>query len=73
MSMCRVSAPMAMWSPPSRMYDRSLSRPMSMSTLGWARRSFISGSRLCPPARNLASSPCSPIRLIASSADPART
>ena len=27
---------------------------------GWARRSFISGSRRWPPARNLASSPCSP-------------
>ena len=67
----RVSAPMAMWSPASRMYDRSVRRPMSTSTDGWARRSFISGSRLWPPARNLASSPCSPMRLIASSAEPA--
>ena len=35
---------------------------MSTSTLGWARRSFISGSRLWPPARNLASSPCWPMQ-----------
>ena len=71
--MWRVIAPIAMWSPSSRMYDRSESRPMSISTLGWARRSFIIGSRLWPPAMNLASSPCWPTRLIASSADSART
>ena len=37
---------------------------MSTSTLGEARRSFISGRRLWPPARNLASSPCSPMSAI---------
>ena len=42
----RVSAPMARWSPPSRMYDRSVSRPMSTSTAGEASRSFMSGRRL---------------------------
>ena len=75
-SRCRgaaSSAPMAMWSPASRIYERSVIRPMSMSTDGWARRNFISGSRLCPPARNLASSPCWPARLTASSALDART
>ena len=32
---------------------------MSISTAGRARRKFIAGIRLWPPARNLASSPCS--------------
>ena len=40
----RVSAPMAMWSPASRMPRRSAMRPTSMSIAGWASRSFISGS-----------------------------
>src|SRR6266568_338827 len=37
------------------MYDRPGMRPMSTSNPGCARRSFISGSRLWPPARILAS------------------
>ena len=65
-SRCRVSAPMAMWSPASRTYERSRTRPTSTSTVGVARRSFMSGSNDMPPARNFASSPCSPISAIAS-------
>ena len=37
---------MAMWSPASRMYDRSLTPADVDEHVGWARRSFISGSRL---------------------------
>src|ERR1700682_4397399 len=38
-----------------RTYDSPGMRPRSTSRLGWARRSFINGSRLWPPARTLAS------------------
>ena len=48
-------------------------RPMSITTVGMASRSFISGSNECPPAISLASSPCSVRAPIASSTDPART
>ena len=60
----RVSAPMATWSPASRTYERSRTRPTSTSTVGVASRSFISGSNDMPPARNFASSPCSAISAI---------
>ena len=55
----RVSAPMAMWSPASRTYDRSCNRPTSTTTVGVASRSFMSGSSDMPPASSFASSPCS--------------
>ena len=51
----RVSAPIATWSPSSRTYDRSDSRPMSTSFEGCANRTFISGSSEWPPARIFAS------------------
>src|SRR5579883_1265161 len=53
-------------------FERPGMRPISTSRLGVARRNFIIGSRLCPPARILASSFCcsSPI---ASSTDEAAT
>src|ERR1700730_16248965 len=38
-----------------RTYDRPGIRPRSTSSFGWANRSFISGSRLWPPARIFAS------------------
>src|SRR3989442_11219363 len=46
-------------SPPSssRMYARSGIRLMSTRAFGSARRSFITGSKLCPPARTFASPP----------------
>ena len=54
----RVSAPTRISSPASRMYDSSGSRSlMSMRCPGLARRSFIIGSRLCPPAMIRASGP----------------
>ena len=43
-------------------------RPTSTSTAGVARRSFMSGSSDMPPARSLASSPCSASAASASSA-----
>ena len=58
-SACRVVAPMASSSPSSRMPDSSGIRAMSISTAGWASRSFIIGSSEWPPASSLASSPCS--------------
>src|SRR5919205_2894446 len=48
-------------------------RLMSISTAGMARRSFISGSSECPPARTFASSPCSTSAATASSTDVGRT
>jgi hypothetical protein len=45
---------------------------MSMSIAGWAKRSFINGIRLCPPAKNFASSPYCPMSEIASAAEDAR-
>jgi hypothetical protein len=48
-------------------------RLMSMSTAGMARRSFISGSSECPPARIFASSPCSTSAATASSTEVGRT
>jgi hypothetical protein len=45
---------------------------MSINMLGCAKRSFINGMRLCPPAKNLASSPYCPTSEIASAADDAR-
>ena len=43
------------------------SRPMSISSSGAARRSFITGSSEWPPASTLASSPCSARRASAPS------
>src|SRR3954453_19522310 len=68
----RVSAPMAISSPSSRMYCRSVRSLMSISRAGFASRSFIIGSRLCPPAMTRASSCClsaaiAPARLVARS------
>ena len=71
-SWCLVSAPIATCEPRSVTKDRSCSPPRSMITSGAASRSFISGSSECPPARYFASSPYSPARSTASSADPAR-
>src|SRR5215510_6505432 len=42
---------------------------MSTMTAGWARRKFMSGMRLCPPARIFARSPCSASAPSASSSD----
>src|SRR6266478_3630251 len=43
--------------PPSSLIPASPDTlPRSIKCLGWARRSFIAGSRLCPPASSLASS-----------------
>src|SRR5919106_4578921 len=47
-------------------------RPMSTSVSGSARRNFMIGSKLWPPAMSLAPSPCSCNRAIASSILPAR-
>ena len=44
------------WSPSSRTYERSASRPTSTSSAGRAMRSFIAGRSECPPARSFASS-----------------
>ena len=41
------------------MPDSSVTRAMSISTAGWASRTFIIGSSECPPASSFASSPCS--------------
>src|SRR5262245_45617136 len=43
---------------------------MSTMTAGWARRKFMSGMRLCPPARIFARSACSASAPSASSSDP---
>jgi hypothetical protein len=44
--------------------------PTADDTMGWAKRSFIMGIRLCPPAKARPSSPCSPSNSMASSTDP---
>src|SRR5438093_374660 len=44
---------------------RPATRLMSMRTAGWARRNFISGIRLCPPARIFPSPPAFPRSAIA--------
>src|SRR5438445_1797685 len=54
---CRVSAPMRSLFPSSLMWSSSLMPLMSTKAVGCARRSRISGMRLCPPARTFASSP----------------
>src|SRR5262245_44518521 len=46
---------------------------MSISSSGRARRSFMSGSRLWPPAISLPTEPWSPSRRTASSTDSARS
>ena len=48
-------------------------RLMSTSFAGVANRSFIIGSRLCPPARKRVSSPPSALAAIASSTEAAAT
>src|SRR5262245_10536748 len=50
-------APMTMVPLSSRMPDKPGILPMSMSAFGWARRRFMMGSRLWPPARIFASPP----------------
>ena len=55
--------------PSRRRRPRPASGFRSMSTAGWASRKFIAGTRLCPPARNRASSPCSALSASASSTD----
>src|SRR4051794_31604156 len=52
-----VSAPMSSSPASSRMYERSVRSLMSIRTSGLARRSFIIGSRLWPPAMTRASGP----------------
>src|SRR5262250_2520961 len=53
--------------PPSSLIPLSpVTLPMSIRCLGWARRSFMAGSRLWPPARSLASSLYLPRRSSAS-------
>ena len=54
-----VIAPMTIASPSSRMPRRDSIRPRSMTTSGALSRIRSTGSRLCPPAMILASSPCS--------------
>ena len=56
----RVSAPMATWSPASRTYGEVVEpADVDRAPTACASRSFISGSSEWPPARSLASSPCS--------------
>src|SRR5215510_13301283 len=55
-SQCVVMAPMEMTLPSSLMPLRPGILRRSMRFLGWARRSFIMGMRLWPPATSLASS-----------------
>jgi hypothetical protein len=54
-----VVAPMTISSPSTLMPESSVILAMSMSTAGWASRTFIIGSSECPPASSFASSPCS--------------
>src|SRR5881409_3434346 len=63
----RVSAPMARTPSASRMYVRPGMPLMSTTCDGLERRSFISGMRLCPPERILASSPSLASSAVASS------
>src|SRR5947208_5311361 len=68
---CRTVEPS--WSPlPFLMPSRSPRRLMSTRCDGRARRRLSRGTRLCPPARIFASSPCSARRATASSTEPAR-
>ena len=55
-SACVVSAPTVMPPPLAETPLSASMRPMSTSTAGAASRSFISGRRLCPPARSFAPS-----------------
>ena len=55
----RVSAPIASVPPSSRTPASPAMRLMSMSTAGRARRKFIAGTRLWPPASTRPSPPCS--------------
>src|SRR3989442_8291596 len=50
-------APIARWFPSSLMYERPGILPRSIRWEGESNLSFISGIRLCPPARNFASVP----------------
>jgi len=68
-----VMAPITSASPASRTPASSPSRPMSTSRLGKASRSRSSGSRLCPPAITLASSPPPSSACTASASDEGRT
>src|SRR5215218_2442716 len=68
-----TSAPIVTPLPSTRISFRPGMRPMSISVAGWARRSFIIGSRLWPPAIILASPPLSESSLIASSSEVGRT
>ena len=75
MSAWRTSAPMCSW-PLWRLMELRPAlaiRLMSTSFDGVANRSFIIGSRLCPPARNRVSSPPSAFAAMASSTDEAAT
>src|SRR5262245_44031831 len=67
-SICQwvVMAPITMAPPSSLMPLRPGTLRRSMRCLGCARRSFIIGTRLWPPARSLASSPSRPRRPSAS-------
>jgi hypothetical protein len=55
-SACLVVAPITSERPFSSMPDRPSTLPMSISAEGEARRCFMVGSSVCPPARILASS-----------------
>ncbi len=52
-SACLVVAPMTTSSPSSLMPDSSEIRAMSISTAGWASRTFIIGSSEWPPGQQL--------------------
>ena len=68
-----VIAPTTMPSPSSRIPFSSAIPPRSTSNDGAASRSRSTGSRLCPPAMILASSPPSANAETASSTDPGLT
>ena len=72
-SQWRASPPTTTSSPSSRISDWSGTSFTSTSTDGVASRSFIRGSSEWPPARSLASSPCSRSASSASSTERART
>ena len=73
-SQWRVSAPITMCvAVLADAVEARRRRPTSTSTVGVASRSFISGSSEWPPARSLASSPCSASAATASSTESART
>ena len=67
-----VPAPISIASPFWRIPARSGIRAMSISSLGSLRRSFISGTRLWPPAMNFASPFAAPSFASASSSEVAR-